>query len=94
MGDCGEPRGKAETGDSRLSAVCGASFQGDLQHPVAEAHKERAVAVQDLQAQDWLARARWEELHLLQVAALQVLVGRGQRLQNAAVLCARKKKHS
>ena len=70
----------------RLGSVGGASLQRDLQDSVVEPHEQRPVAVQDLQAQDWFSYPRREELHLLQVAALQVLVGRSQRLQDGAVL--------
>lgn len=65
---------------SRLSLVGGASLQWDLQDSVVEPNKERPVAVQDLQAQDWFSHTWWEELHLLQVTTLEVLIGRSQCL--------------
>ena len=70
---------------SRLRGVGGAPLQRNLQHAIAEAHKQRPVTVQNLQAQDWLVHALGEELHLLQVASLQALIGRGQSLQNGTV---------
>lgn len=78
--------GDVDVLDSRFCFVGGAPLQWDLQDSVVEPDKERPVAVQDLQAQDWLPYPRWEELHLLQVTALQVLVGRSQRLQDGAIL--------
>ena len=70
-----------------LCGVGGAPLQRNLQHAIAEAHKQRPVAVQNLQAQDWLVHAWWEELHLLEVTSLQALIGRGQSLQNRTVFC-------
>lgn len=71
--------------DLRLGLVGGAPLQRDLQHAVVKPDEERPVAVQDLQTQDGLAHAWREELQLLQVTTLQVLIGRGQRLQDGAV---------
>lgn len=53
-----------------LGFVGGAPLQWDLQDSVVEPNKERPVAVQDLQAEDWFTHPQWEKLHLLQVAAL------------------------
>lgn len=74
-----------QVADLRLGLVGGAPLQRDLQHAVVQTHEERPVAVQDLQAQDRLPHTRREELQLLQVTTLQVLIGRGQRLQDGAV---------
>lgn len=71
--------------DLRFSLVGGASLQRDLQDAVVQPDEERPVAVQDLQTQDGLAHTRREELQLLQVTTLQVLIGRGQRLQDGAI---------
>lgn len=42
--------------------------------------------MENLQAQDWLADASGLQLHLLQVTALQALIGGGQSLQYGPVL--------
>lgn len=69
-----------------LVAVGGASLQRDAQHPVAQPHKERAGAVQDSHAEQWLAVPGGQHVQLFQVAAAEAAACGGQCLQDGAGL--------
>lgn len=72
---------------SPLSRVAGAALQRELHQAVVKAHEQRAVSPQDLQAPDRSDSALREDPNLLQVAALQALVGGGQSFEDGAILC-------
>lgn len=69
-----------------LAAVGGAPLQWDPQDAVAQAHEERAGAVQDAQAAQGLAAPRGQHVQLLQVATADAAARRGQRLKDGARL--------
>lgn len=68
-------------------AVERAPLERDPGHVLPQAHKQDALAVQDLQAPDGLSPPLWEELDLFQHTAPR---GRSQRrphLLNGAMIC-------
>lgn len=71
---------------SPLAAVGGAPLQRDAQHTVAQPHEERAGAVHDAQAAQWLPAPGGQHVQLLQVATAEAAARRGQCLQDGARL--------
>lgn len=64
-----------------------APLQRDLGHVLPQAHKQDALAVEDLQAPDGLPAPLGEQLHLLQQAAARGVRQRRPHFLNGAVVC-------